>query len=144
MFWCWVIFTRILALIAVFKSSLCPYIINHSLDSTQPHERWKCSSLSPIRLFATPRTIARQTPLPMEFSRQEYWNGLPFLSSGDLPEAGIEPWSPALQADESLGSPDRKMYWEVRGRFLLKGTLSLNFLKEEIYIYDTPSIVYCW
>ena len=35
----------------------------------------------------------------MEFSTQEYWSGLPFLSPGDLPDPGIEPWSPALQAD---------------------------------------------
>ena len=48
--------------------------------------------------LATPWTVARQPPLPMEFSRQEYWNGLPFPSPGDLPEPGMEPESPALQA----------------------------------------------
>ena len=37
--------------------------------------------------------------LSMGFSRQEYWSGLPFLSPGDLPNPGIKPWSPALQAD---------------------------------------------
>ena len=47
-------------------------------------------------LFVTPRTIARQAPLSMEFSRQEYWSGLPFLYPGDLPNPGIEPGSPAL------------------------------------------------
>ena len=55
-----------------------------------------------------PRTVARQTPLSMEFSRQEYWSGLPFPSSGDLPDPGIEPGSPALQTDYLLscqGSP---------------------------------------
>ena len=66
-------------------------------------------SLSRIRLFATAWTIARQAPLSMEFSRQEYWRGLPFLSPGDLPKPGIEPGSPALQADslpsESPGKP---------------------------------------
>ena len=46
--------------------------------------------------FVTPRTIACQAPLSMEFSRQEYWSGLPFLSPGDLPNPGIEPGSPAL------------------------------------------------
>ena len=55
--------------------------------------------LSRVRLFATPWTIAFQAPLSMEFSRQEYWSGLPFRSQGDLPDPGIEPGSPALQAD---------------------------------------------
>ena len=57
------------------------------------------NSLSRVRLFATPRTVARQAPLSMGFSRQEYWSGLPFPSPGDLPNPGIEPGSPALQAD---------------------------------------------
>ena len=43
--------------------------------------------------------IAHQVPLSMGFSRQEYWSGLPFPSPGDLPDPGIEPESPALQAD---------------------------------------------
>ena len=51
-----------------------------------------------IQLFATPWTVAHQAPLFMEFSRQEYWSGLPFPSSGDLPNPGIKPRS-ALQAD---------------------------------------------
>ena len=50
-----------------------------------------------------------QAPLSMEFSKQEYWSGLPFLSPGDLPNPGIEPGSPALQAEslpsEPLGKP---------------------------------------
>ena len=49
--------------------------------------------------FTTPWTAAHQTPLSMEFSRQEYWSGLPFPSPGDLPDPEIKPWSPALQAD---------------------------------------------
>ena len=43
--------------------------------------------------------VARQAPLSMESSRQEYWSGLPFPSPGDLPDPGIEPRSSALQAD---------------------------------------------
>ena len=58
----------------------------------------------------TPWTAAHQAPLSMEFSRQECWSGLPFLSPGDLPKSGIEPRSPALQADslptESPGKQD--------------------------------------
>ena len=49
--------------------------------------------------FATPWTIALEAPLSVGFSRQEYWSGLPFPSPGDLPNPGIEPASPALQAD---------------------------------------------
>ena len=49
-----------------------------------------------------PWTIAFQAPLFMEFSRQEYWSGLPFLSPGHLPNLGIEPRSPVLQADSLL------------------------------------------
>ena len=49
--------------------------------------------------LVTPWTVACQAPLSMGFSRQEYWSGLPFPSPGDLPNPGIEPGSPALQAD---------------------------------------------
>ena len=49
--------------------------------------------------LVTPWTVARQASLSMGFSRQEYWSGLPFPSLGDLPNPGIEPESPALQAD---------------------------------------------
>ena len=59
----------------------------------------KVKSLSRVRLFATPWTAARQAPLSMGFPRQEYWSGLPFPSPEDLPDPGIEPRSPALQAD---------------------------------------------
>ena len=45
------------------------------------------------------KPVAHQAPLSMGFSRQEYWSGLPFPSPGDLPNPGIEPGSPALQAD---------------------------------------------
>ena len=61
--------------------------------------RKKVKSFSCVRFFAAPLTIAHQTPPSMEFSRQEYWSGLPFPSPGDLPDPGIEPGSPAMQAD---------------------------------------------
>ena len=50
-----------------------------------------------VRPFVTSRTVARQAPLFMGFSRQEYWSELPFPSPGDLPDSGIEPVSPTLQ-----------------------------------------------
>ena len=62
-------------------------------------------SCSVVSDSATSRIVARQAPLPMGFSRQEYWSGLPFPSPGDLPNPGVAPWSPALQADSLLSEP---------------------------------------
>ena len=55
-------------------------------------------SLSCVRLFVTPGTVACQSPLSMGFPWQEYWSGLPFPSTGDLPNPGIEPASPMSPA----------------------------------------------
>ena len=60
------------------------------------------SRFSHVQLCATLWTVAHQAPLSMGFSRQEYWIGLPFPSSGDLPNPGIEPRSPALQGDSNF------------------------------------------
>ena len=65
----------------------------------------KVKSLSRVQLFATPWTVAYQAPPSMEFSRQECWSGLPFLSPEDLPNPGIEPGSPALRADALPSEP---------------------------------------
>jgi len=64
----------------------------------------------------TPWTVACQTPLSMELSRQEYWSGLPFPSPGDLPDPGIRPRSSALQAD----SLPRKEVLLLHTRYFLK------------------------
>ena len=66
------------------------------------------NSLSRVRLFATPWTVAYKVPLSMEFSRQEYWSGLPFLSPGDLPHPKIKPGSSTLQADALPSEPPGK------------------------------------
>ena len=68
----------------------------------------KVKLLSRVQLFATPWTVAYQAPLSMGFSRQECWSGLPFPSPGDLPDPGIEPGSPALQADVLPSEPPGK------------------------------------
>ena len=65
-------------------------------------------SLSCVQLFETPWTVACLAPLCMEFFREEYWSGKPFLSPGDLPDPGIKPRSPALQADSLLSEPPGK------------------------------------
>ena len=57
-----------------------------------------------------PWTVAHQAPLSMEFSRQEYWSGEPSPSPGDLPNPGIEPGAPALQAGSLPSEPPRKIY----------------------------------
>ena len=59
----------------------------------------KVKLLSRVRLFATLWTVAHQAPPSMGFFRREYWSGLPFPSPGYLPNIGIEPRSPTLQAD---------------------------------------------
>ena len=70
----------------------------------------KAKSLSRVWLSATPWTVACQAPPSMEFSRQEYWSGLPFPSPWDLPDPGIEPGSPTLQADALPSKPPGKPY----------------------------------
>ena len=104
----------ILCRLCLFLPSIFPWIRVFSNESALP-SRWpkycsyKVKSLSRVRLFATPWTIAYQAPLSMGFSRQEYWSGLPFPSPRDLPNPGIKPGSPALQTDalpsEPPGSP---------------------------------------
>ena len=76
-------------------------------------------SLSRVRLSAIPWAIVYQASLSMGFSRQEYWGGLPFPSPGDLPDPGMEPRSPTLQADalpsEPPGKPMESLKIEKQG-----------------------------
>ena len=71
-------------------------------------------SLSGVRLFANPWTLAHQAPLSMGFFRKEYQIGLPFPSPGDLPNPGIKPTSPALASGffttEVPGKPCESVY----------------------------------
>ena len=101
----------------IFQARLLEWVpISFSRGSCQPRY-WTlvfCSSCMASRLvggnlvakscltLVTPWTIACQDPLSMGFSRQGYWSGLPFPSPGGLPNPGIEPGSPALQADSLL------------------------------------------
>ena len=72
----------------------------------------KCCSCCLVAVLSdslvTPWTVAHQASLSMRFFRQEYWSGLPFSSSGDLPDPGIEPRSLALQADSLVPEPPGK------------------------------------
>ena len=65
----------------------------------------------------TPWTVAYQASLSMGFSRQEYWSGLPFPSPGDLPDPGIEPRSPTLQADALPSEPPGKPHTKEAKEF---------------------------
>ena len=79
-----------------------------NLSKSDMRVRVRMKSLSRVRLFATPWTVDHQAPPSMGVSRQEYWSGLPFPSPGDLPDPGIEPRSPALQADALTSEPPGK------------------------------------
>ena len=77
----------------------CPHGVNE--------KKVKVKSFNCVWLFATPWTVAHQAPSSMEFSRQGYWSGLPFPSPGDLPDRGIDPGSPTLQANAFTVSATR-------------------------------------
>ena len=89
-------------------------------------------SLSRVRLFATPWTVAYQASLSMGFSRQEYWSGLPFPSPGDLPNPGIEPGSPALEIDPLTSEPPGKPKSLLFGEQLMVSPINC-FLQGEFW-----------
>ena len=106
-------------------------------------QKWKKVKLpSHVRLFAAPWTIACQAPPSMDFSRQEYWNGLPFPSPGDLPDPGIEPESPALRQTLYHLSHQGTSPWNSPGQNT--GVGSLSFLQG---IFPTqgsnPGLLHC-
>ena len=78
----------------------------------------KVKSLSHVRLFAAPWTVAYWAPPSMGFSRQEYWSGMPFPSPEDLSDSGIEPGSPTLQADTLSSEPPGKLTKERDNQLL--------------------------
>ena len=81
--------------------------------------RLRVKLLIHVRLFATPWTVAHQDPPTMGFPRQEYWSGLPFPSPGGLPSPGIEPRSPALQADAFPSEPPEAWFKDIPQQLLL-------------------------
>ena len=93
--------------IPVLKTVIENTLIGHRPDikSAQSDLISEVKSLSCVQLFATPWTVAHQAPLCMGFPRQEYWSGFQFSSLGDLPDPGIKPTYPALQADSLLAEP---------------------------------------
>ena len=92
------------------KETLSDYISGQK-SATSKILLYELKSLSRVRLFVTPWTVAHQAPPSMEFSSQEYWSGFPFPSPGDLPDPGIEPGSPTLQAEALPSEPPRNPWW---------------------------------
>ena len=84
------------------------YCDRGGLNKNTHKAKWKCQSLSPVWLSATPWTVAHPVPLSMGFSRQEYWSGLPVPSPGDLPDPGMKPRCPTWQADSLPSEPPGK------------------------------------
>ena len=97
------------------------------------HAYNEVKSLTRDRLFATPWTVAHQVPPSMEFSRQEYWSGLPFPSPGDLPDPGTESRSTMLQADFSLTEPPGLFVWGIRSK-VGKGVMRVISLGVGLYL----------
>ena len=86
--------------------SFVPWLSAYNIFTGNWKKQWN-KLLSRFWLFVTPWSPC-QVPLSMKFSRQEYWNGSPCLSPGDLPDSGIEHGSPALQASSLPSEPSRK------------------------------------
>ena len=89
-----------------------------------------CQSLCHVRLFATPWTTACQASLSIEFSRQEYWSGLPFPPPEELRNPGIEPQSPLSQADSSLFELQGSLLSSLDIRQVLYNTCNNNNKRE--------------
>ena len=117
------------------------YFLIPDCNSTQIIKllKWRSEvkSLSRVQPFATPRTVAYKAPLSVEFSRQEYWSGLSFPSPGDLPDPGIEPGSPALQADSLPTELWRKpMYLQMHE------SVSLRVLSKALWAAQSNPLFY--
>ena len=97
--------TILLILIFISKNIFFIYLFIYLFFFTYIYKQSKQSRSVMSDSLRPPRAVAYQSPLSMGFSRQEYWSGLPFPSPGDLPDPGIEPRSPTLQADTLPSEP---------------------------------------
>ena len=101
-----------------------------------------------IQFFVNPWSLDHQAPLSMEFSRQENWSGLPFPSLGDLSDPGIEPKSPALQADSFPPEPPGKPHKGPKGWIIhvcsVFSQSSLLFQEASVNTGGYKTIQYKW
>ena len=100
------------------------------------------SHFSCVRLFLPSGTIARQAPLSMGFSRQEYWSGLPCPPPGDLPDSGIEPASPAVQ----VGSLPAEPLWKPLNISVVQGKHTGRCWEQRIWpvSHMSDKATSCW
>ena len=109
---CCINHTRIEIRQVTFMLTACLYVLHVCAD-----ELYVCVCVlrrfSPVQLCATLWTGACQAPVSLGFPRQEYWSGLPCAPPGDLPNPGIEPRSPTLQAVSLLSEPSKKPQTEA-------------------------------
>ena len=96
-----------ISLFHLHNNNMMQVLLSHAIESKSE----SVSHFSRVWLFAIPWIVAHQAPLSMEFSRQEYWSGLLFSSPEDLPNSGIEPGCPALQADSLPSELPGKPRW---------------------------------
>ena len=121
-----------------YVTPLC-HKLQSKIHASESERLWpfpclKVKLLSHVQLFVTPWTVACQAPPSMGFSRQEYWSELPFPSPEDLPNPGIEPGSPTLQADSTV--------WATRETSLvyvvLTSCYSLSFI---LYVFNKSHLL---
>ena len=93
--------------VAWVASNYITFVVVSWADDVK-NKKSKVKLLSRVRPFAAPWTVVCQAPLSVGFPREEYCSGLPFPSPGDLPNPGIEPWYPSLQADCLTSEPPGK------------------------------------
>ena len=123
------------------EGRMCKYDPKYraSLEWCHAWQRAMRHTLSHVWLRVTPWAVARQAPLSMEFSRQEYWNGLFCPSLGELPNPGIKPGSPALQADclpsEPPGKPRRKLSTTYSKHVSVSEQVVLFHIKNNFFNY---------
>ena len=111
----------------IFRTGPPPSTMNYLVQNASRAMLEKLmKSLSHVWLFVTPWTVALQTPLSMGFSSQEYWSGLPFPSSADLPDPGIKPRSSALQPDALPSEPPGQPWETYRLLFIYNWTFKIN------------------
>ena len=98
----------LLACVILLKQGSNPYSLHWNV-------KVKLLVTHSCQLFVMLWTVVCQAPLSLEFSRQEYWSWLPFPSPGDLPNPGIKPGSPGLQAESLPSEPSEKpsLYWQA-------------------------------